>query len=75
MDWLESLVDVVIQAWPLIKQWMDTATITITAIPNFLGKFLGLPVWLYGLLGGGFLIFAWNFLFGDEPREERRRNK
>jgi len=58
-----SVVEVVVEAFPWFEPWVDTAYVTITAIPGTIAAVVtGLPVWLYGLFGAGFLGFAWCYL-------------
>lgn len=56
---MEELIKVIVTALPFLEGWVSTASVVVTALPAF---FAGLPIWLYGLLGGGFLYYAWTEL-------------
>lgn len=72
-------IQVIVEAFPWLKGVVDTASVVISAIPGFFQglydtatvaitarPYSGLPFWLFGLLGAGFLVYAWNALgLGD----------
>lgn len=67
-EWLQDVIGVVISAWPNIGGWLnDQAEVFVWAVPAVAG---GLAVWLYGLLGGGFLAWADRFLAGKKEDED-----
>lgn len=77
---MESIVDVVVTALPFLEGWVSAAQVVVTAIPAFLTDtaqvvvtalpqwgaiVVGLPTWLYGLIGGGFLTWTWCWCEGN----------
>ena len=59
---MESLADIVLSVIPWLEGVVDSVGVAITALP---GLFAGLPIWLYGLIGAGFLVFADRYLRGE----------
>ncbi len=74
---MDSVVEIIVSAVPWLAGAVDTAQVVITAIPAYAGHLIdtacvtitalpqlvaGLPVWLYGVIGSGFLAWAWSEL-------------
>lgn len=56
---MESIADIIIQAIPWLEGAIDVAIVSISALPRLV---IGLPIWLYGVIGGGFLTWSWRVL-------------
>lgn len=65
---MESLVKIVVEAFPWLKGLVDTATVAISALPSFGAVALGVGI------PGALVLFLYlfgadHFLFSDEDEE------
>lgn len=59
-----SIAQLVVSALPFLEGLVDTAQVVVTALPAFGAAVVSVVVspWGLGLMGGGFLTWAWKEL-------------
>lgn len=77
---MDEIAKIILSALPFLEGWISTAQVVVSALPAYVEEvvstatvvltarpYFGIPVWLYGLIGAGFLTWAWEVLVEGKP--------